>query len=276
MLYTQRAGYDHAVHFILFITRLGIYPGAGARILDFGCGEGALVYRLREMGLDAHGFDIHDRVKYRHVDDRRFFGFSPGVAQDTADTRTSHEYSIPFDDNSFDIVCSSSVIEHVLELEPVMRECARVVKPGGLVAHFYPSMLGLVESHIHVPLGSFFHPRWWLAFWAWMGVRNQFQTTMQPHEVVEANERYYRTGLRYYTTKQLRETAWRYFRHVNFPNGLISPGHTLRAQLKMMAKALCDPDPYRALALTQQLSVITCEGKRPMHQCALVGPGYAA
>jgi 2-polyprenyl-3-methyl-5-hydroxy-6-metoxy-1,4-benzoquinol methylase len=164
MLYSLREEFDWAVQFILFVTRLGIYPGAGTKILDFGCGTGGLVYRLREMGFDAHGFDIHDRVSYRSADDRRYFRFSVAKSSDTADTRMTDQYAIPFDDDTFDLVHSASVVEHVLELDPVMRECARVVKPGGMAVHFYPPMLGLIEPHIHVPLARFFHPRWWLGF----------------------------------------------------------------------------------------------------------------
>jgi SAM-dependent methyltransferase len=271
MLHDYRMGWDEGLHFILFVARLGIYPGAGTRILDFGCGEGAMVYRLRELGFDAYGFDIHDRVKYRNDADRRYFGFSTSVSSDTSDCRLADRYNIPFDDDTFDLVYSGSVLEHVMELDPVMRECARVVKPNGMAIHFYPSMLGLIEPHIYVPLASFFHPRWWLAFWAWLGVRNEFQTGMSVRQAVESNERFYRTGLRYYTRKQVARTAGRYFESVNFPNRLLGrttqdgrlyPNHSLRSKLAAIRYSLRQPHPIRSLAALRPVSVITCAQKR--------------
>jgi SAM-dependent methyltransferase len=262
MLYSLCQEFDVAVYFTLFVTRLGFYPSGGTKILDFGCGAGDMVYRLRDMGFDAYGFDIHDRVSYRHDKDRRYFGFAPALTSDTSDTRMGEQYSIPFPDDTFDLVYSSSVIEHVLKLDPMMRECARVVKPDGLSIHFYPCMLGLIEPHIHVPLARFFHPHWWLAFWAWAGVRNEFQETLPPRDVVEANKRYFRTGLRYYTEKQLRQAAGRYFDGVSFPQHLVHPGDTWRARFRDTMKALRAPNPYRALSHSIRMSVITCERKR--------------
>ena len=38
---------------------------------------------------------------------------------------------LPYDDASFDLVCSTEVIEHVGEPAPWLRELARVTRPGG-------------------------------------------------------------------------------------------------------------------------------------------------
>ena len=47
--------------------------------------------------------------------------------------------TIPFDDMSFDIIFSSSVLEHVKDLEGLLYECARVLKPDGVMYHIVPS-----------------------------------------------------------------------------------------------------------------------------------------
>ena len=47
--------------------------------------------------------------------------------------------TIPFDDSSFGIIFSSSVLEHVQELDDLLAECARVLKPGGIMYHIVPS-----------------------------------------------------------------------------------------------------------------------------------------
>lgn len=47
--------------------------------------------------------------------------------------------SLPFEDDSFDILFSSNVLEHVLELEAFQGEMARVLKKDGLAIHILPS-----------------------------------------------------------------------------------------------------------------------------------------
>jgi arsenite methyltransferase len=48
--------------------------------------------------------------------------------------RKSYIESIPFDDNSFDVVISNGVINLSAEKEKVFQEIARVLKPGGRMA----------------------------------------------------------------------------------------------------------------------------------------------
>ena len=47
--------------------------------------------------------------------------------------------TIPFKDSSFDIIFSSSVLEHVRDLDGLLAECARVLKPNGIMYHIVPS-----------------------------------------------------------------------------------------------------------------------------------------
>lgn len=44
-------------------------------------------------------------------------------------------HHIPFDDNYFDLIYSTSVLEHVHDLENGFAEMARVLKPGGIMIH---------------------------------------------------------------------------------------------------------------------------------------------
>ncbi|HSZ58252.1 MAG TPA: class I SAM-dependent methyltransferase [Tepidisphaeraceae bacterium] len=50
----------------------------------------------------------------------------------------SNEYSFPIPDNTFDIVVSGNVIEHVKKIWTWMRELTRVTKPGGWVVTVNP------------------------------------------------------------------------------------------------------------------------------------------
>jgi SAM-dependent methyltransferase len=68
--------------------------GAGTRILDVGCG--ALGLRALEPDLDVTGVDLVDRPSYP----------GPFVRADATER-------LPFADGEFDLVYSSSVVEHV-------------------------------------------------------------------------------------------------------------------------------------------------------------------
>lgn len=47
--------------------------------------------------------------------------------------------TLPFEDASFDVIFSSNVLEHVTDLDVLLRECARVLKPTGTMCHIVPS-----------------------------------------------------------------------------------------------------------------------------------------
>ena len=53
--------------------------------------------------------------------------------------------SLPFDDDSFDIVFSYGAFEHIENIEAVLDECSRVVKPDGIIyilIHLFTSLSG--------------------------------------------------------------------------------------------------------------------------------------
>lgn len=113
--------------------------GPGARILDFGCGQGQVVKAARAEGLDLVGADVKPEFEGVHEirDDR-----------------------LPFEDRRFDLVLSNQVFEHVPSLERSLDEVARVLKPGGRLVCLFPTAEVLREAHCGVP---FLHwlPRGW-------------------------------------------------------------------------------------------------------------------
>jgi 2-polyprenyl-6-hydroxyphenyl methylase/3-demethylubiquinone-9 3-methyltransferase len=92
-------------------------PRPGATLLDMGCGGGLLAPHIppgwRHVGADLSETAL--AVAERH-------GVEP-VRADVAD--------LPFDDASFDVVVAGEVLEHVPDLEAVVAEACRVLKPGG-------------------------------------------------------------------------------------------------------------------------------------------------
>jgi len=63
--------------------------------------------------------------------------------------------NIPFENNKFDIVFSSMVLEHVQDPFRVLDECLRVLKPGGIMQICFPNHHSFYEGHygvLHPPI----------------------------------------------------------------------------------------------------------------------------
>jgi len=98
-------------------------------ILDLGCGDGANLYALKARGLlkekDVHAIDVNaERVRRARSIDPSF----DCVVADVCDI------SEVIADGSMDLVLACQVIEHVDGPEAMVRELARVLRPGG---HLY-------------------------------------------------------------------------------------------------------------------------------------------
>ena len=103
-------------------------------VLDLGCGDGRLVDHIKSNLPDANytGVDIDasPEVNSRTRNDVQFQTFD-GV-------------HLPFDNDTFDIVYSRQVFEHVRHPDDLVREIRRVLKSGGM---FLGSMSGLEPYH---------------------------------------------------------------------------------------------------------------------------------
>ena len=107
-----------------YVDRLGI--AAGSIALDVGCGRDnhscllAQRYGCRVWGVDLVPANV--RRSQTKVE-------SEGVASSVSLTLGSLE-SLPFTDESFDLVWSRDMLVHVPDVEQAMREAARVLRPG--------------------------------------------------------------------------------------------------------------------------------------------------
>lgn len=111
---------------------VGRYVRAGDRILDLGCGTGELAAALAKAGIRAAGCDISRQMLRRAA---RHPGRGVGWVQLAPDWS-----SLPFASAAFDAVVAASVLEYVAEPAAVLRECARVVRPGGVVLYTVPDL----------------------------------------------------------------------------------------------------------------------------------------
>lgn len=116
----------------------------GSRVLDFGCGAGRLVQAGLDAGLDIAGAEVFYAGSTTRGD-AAAAGLLGTSVHEIVDGR------IPFPDASFDLVVNNQVMEHVEDLDAVLREIHRVLKPGGAVLSLFPSRDVWREGHIGIP-----------------------------------------------------------------------------------------------------------------------------
>ena len=95
-----------------------LVAGLRGKVLDFGCGSGALVRAMRARDLDAYGLEI-DRPPIRDA-------LKPDVAPYVRLYQGA--FPSPFLDGEFDTVISSEVLEHIPDYEAAIAEMARLTR----------------------------------------------------------------------------------------------------------------------------------------------------
>jgi SAM-dependent methyltransferase len=114
---------------------------AGQRVLDVGCGPGALTGELvRRAGADA----------VTAVDPSEPFVAAAKARHPTVDVRRASAEQLPFDDGDFDVALAQLVVHFMADPVAGLREMRRVTRPGGVVA-------ACVWDHAgdRTPLGAF-------------------------------------------------------------------------------------------------------------------------
>ena len=184
---------------ISILAKFGIAIQKEAHILDFGCGTGRSVYSLLDQGyINTVGYDIKDYLSLRDPADRsRFF-----IADAAGGSR------LPFDDNTFDLIISEQVWEHVMDQVGLLRELHRVMRPGGCAIHVFPARYSPIEPHLYVPWGGVLGHRWWYKMWALLGIRNEYQKGLSADEVADRNAHYFVEALNY-IRNSCYEVVWR-------------------------------------------------------------------
>lgn len=120
------------------------------RILDVGSGCGTSLFYWLLMGYDAHGLDCCDwKMDFCHqkIED---FGFPVKWKEHF---HFGYGEQLPFEDESFDLVTSWYVLEHVSDVEKCLAEMIRVLKSGGAAFINGPDYRNSYEEHYGIDIG---------------------------------------------------------------------------------------------------------------------------
>jgi SAM-dependent methyltransferase len=95
-----------------------------AKLLDLGCGRGEFLHGFAELGFQATGFDRSRPSAPKFSE--------PVVVGDY------ERGGLPFADGEFSVLFNKSVLEHVRDISPLLRECHRVLAPSGRMVSLVP------------------------------------------------------------------------------------------------------------------------------------------
>jgi SAM-dependent methyltransferase len=125
----MRNDYLHAIRDWELEQALSFFPDPShgserMKVLDLGAGTGRQSAQIHSLGYEVIAVDLPNSA---YALDRVY----PVLDCDG--------YSLPFPNASFDLVFSSNVLEHVLDLRGILNEVRRVLSPDGLTIHILPT-----------------------------------------------------------------------------------------------------------------------------------------
>ena len=114
--------------------------------LDYGCGDGGLVFTARDRGVNCYGAETYyDGARPEDLELVR--KFDPQATF----VRTINNNKLDFPDAFFDMVVANQVFEHIADLSGTAAEISRVLKPGGQLVSLFPIKGVIREPHVHIP-----------------------------------------------------------------------------------------------------------------------------
>lgn len=99
----------------------------GKRVADIGCGGGILTESLVKAGAEALGVDLSEEL----IDIAELHGLETGVTANYL--KISAEALAEQQPAGFDHITCMEMLEHVPDPASIIRACASLVKPGGMV-----------------------------------------------------------------------------------------------------------------------------------------------
>lgn len=185
-----------------------------AQVLDLGSGKGKFLIDLAKQGVESVGVEYNSRYIEEAYANARASNVSISVLQGRGE-------ELPFDDNSFDFINLSEVIEHVQDPYRVLAEVFRVLRRGGHVYLSVPNRYGLRDPHFHLYFVNWLPRKWASAFISFFGKHKNYHTEAGLQRLEEMHYYSYShikrvlaaTGfkMRDVRTEKLRRMGWGWF-----------------------------------------------------------------
>lgn len=121
-------------------------------LLDFGCGPGVYSLLFGKVGYQVSGFDISPG----NVEIARRLATKYHLAHRVNFTVGAGEY-IDYEDEHFDVIVGIDILHHV-DIENALRECFRVLKPGGLALFKEPVAVPIFDGLRNSAFGRWLVP----------------------------------------------------------------------------------------------------------------------
>ena len=114
-------------HYVELVIR---HAPPNSKILDLGCGNGISTRLLNEADFDVVGTDISSLF----LKEAREW-VNPKLQYHVCDV-----VELPFESESFDVICSNELIEHLPDVETALTEMIRVTRKGGRIVLSGPNL----------------------------------------------------------------------------------------------------------------------------------------
>ena len=131
------------------------------KVLDYGCGSGEIINYLDDLGIDAYGCDIYSggEIESAKAFEASLRKVNKNYFKNGRIKNMETNSQIPFPTDTFDIVLSNQVLEHVEDLDSTLIEFKRVLSPDGLVLSLFPDKGVWFEGHCRIWFINWFPPK---------------------------------------------------------------------------------------------------------------------
>jgi SAM-dependent methyltransferase len=141
---------DYRFDKLHYLPRLVDFSGyRGRQLLEVGCGIGTDLVRFASGGALVTGVDLSTTAIELAKQNFALHGES------AQDLRVANGEALPFPDASFDVVYAHGVVQYTANAPQLIRECHRVLKPGGeaiFMVYNRVSWLNALSKVMKVPL----------------------------------------------------------------------------------------------------------------------------
>jgi 2-polyprenyl-6-hydroxyphenyl methylase/3-demethylubiquinone-9 3-methyltransferase len=127
-------------------------PKGKLEVVDVGCGAGTQSLVWAELGHNVHGVDINQPLLELARQRAQTQGYQ-------IDFRLGSSTEMPWANGSIDVCIVLELLEHVTEWQACIKECARIVRTGGILFITTTNKLCPLQNEFNLPVYSWYPDR---------------------------------------------------------------------------------------------------------------------